>query len=102
MDEIEQKERELALKESEFRREALEEIKLSDDKQAQVETRKAELQAMLAKMQQLDSEFDELGREFDDQISAILSPNIADFEAHISKVASKFELRKGPASSDSD
>ena len=51
---IEEKERLLAEKEKEFKAEAYEEIKLSDDKQAQVDTRKLELEAMLRSMQDLE------------------------------------------------
>ena len=43
MDEIEQKEKLLKEKEEEFKEEAYEEIKLSEDKQAQVDSRKKEL-----------------------------------------------------------
>ena len=50
MDELKEKERLLAEKEEEFKEEAYEEIKLSEDKQAQVDTRKRELEAMLANM----------------------------------------------------
>ena len=66
MEEIEQKELLLAQKEQEFKQEAYEEIKLSDDNQAQVDTRKKELEAMLANMQHLESQFDELDADFDD------------------------------------
>ena len=57
--------------------EAYEEIKLSDDKQAQIDNRKKELEAMLANMQMLESEVDELDAEFDDQLSALLKPDLA-------------------------
>jgi len=50
MEQIEIKERLLAQKEQEFKAEAYEEIKLSDDNQAQVDKRKKELEAMLAGM----------------------------------------------------
>ena len=50
MEQIEEKERERAEKEQVFKEEAYEEIKLSDDKQAQVDARKKELEAMLANM----------------------------------------------------
>ena len=66
MEQIEIKERLLAQKEQEFKAEVYEEIKLSDDKQAQVDKRKKELEAMLAGMQQLESEFDDLDQDFDD------------------------------------
>lgn len=50
MEQIEQKEQLLRQKEEEFREEAYEEIKLSEDKQAQVDSRKKELEAILANM----------------------------------------------------
>ena len=46
MEQIEAKERERAEKEQVYKEESYEEIKLSDDKQAQVDTRKKELEAM--------------------------------------------------------
>ena len=50
LEELEAKEKLLAQKELEFKEEAYEEIKLSDDKQAKVNNRKAELEAILANM----------------------------------------------------
>ena len=66
MAQIEQKEKERAERQEEFKREGDgEEITLSDANQAQVEARKKELDAMLANMQLMESEFDELDEEFD-------------------------------------
>lgn len=80
MEQIEIKERLLAQKEQEFKAEAYEEIKLSDDNQAQVDKRKKELEAMLAGMQQLESEFDDLDQDFDDQLGSLLGPEITSLE----------------------
>ena len=66
MEQIEAKEQERNKKNEEFMQEAaFEEIKLSSDKQAQVDDKNAKLQAILANMQALESEFDELDAEFD-------------------------------------
>ena len=62
-------------------KEAYEEIKLSDDKQAQVDTRKLELEAMLANMMKMDSEFDELDAELDDELSMLLKPDLTGFKS---------------------
>ena len=66
MEEIEAKELLLAKKENEFKEGAFEEIKLSDDNQAQVDKRKKELEAMMANMQLMESEFDDIEDDFDD------------------------------------
>ena len=65
MKDIEEKERQLEQMESEFKTNAreeirLEEVRLSEEKQAKVDNRKQELEAMLASMQEMEKEFDEL------------------------------------------
>ena len=65
MKDIEDKERQLEQMESEFKTNAreeirLEEVRLSEEKQAKVDNRKQELEAMLASMQEMEKEFDEL------------------------------------------
>ena len=70
MRDIEEKERQLEQMESEFKANAreelrLEEVRLSQEKQAKVDNRKQELQAMLASMQEMEKEFDELDAGFD-------------------------------------
>ena len=75
MEQIEEKERLRDQKNEEFMQEsAIEKIKLSSDKQAQVDDKNAKLQAILANMQALESEFDELDAEFDTQIENMLKP----------------------------
>ena len=81
MKEIEEKERQLELMESEFKNDALEEIRLEEmrldqEKQAKVDNRKQELEAMLASMQAMEKEFDELDAGFDEQLSNMLSPEL--------------------------
>ena len=81
MKEIEEKERQLELMESEFKTNALEEIRLEEmrldqEKQAKVDNRKQELEAMLASMQAMEKEFDELDAGFDEQLSSMLSPEL--------------------------
>lgn len=61
-------------------KEAYEEIKLSDDKQAQVDSRKKELEAILANMMKMDSEFDELDAELDHDLSLLLKPDLTGFK----------------------
>ena len=65
MKDIEEKERQLEQMESEFKTNAreeirLEEVRLSEEKQAKVDNRKQELEAMLASMQEMEKEFDEI------------------------------------------
>ena len=81
MEQIEEKERERAEKEQVFKEEAYEEIKLSDDKQAQVDARKKELEAMLANMQEMESEFDDFDTNFDDELGKLLKPDLSGFNA---------------------
>lgn len=81
MKEIEEKERQLELMESEFKNDALEEIRLEEmrldqEKQTKVDNRKQELEAMLASMQAMEKEFDELDAGFDEQLSNMLSPEL--------------------------
>ena len=81
MKEIEEKERQLELMESEFKNDALEEMRLEEmrldqEKQAKVDNRKQELEAMLASMQAMEKEFDELDAGFDEQLSNMLSPEL--------------------------
>ena len=81
MKEIEEKERYLELMESEFKKDALEEMRLEEmrldqEKQAKVDNRKQELEAMLASMQAMEKEFDELDAGFDEQLSNMLSPEL--------------------------
>ena len=82
MKDIEEKEKLLEQMETDFKSEALEEIRLeeirlSEENTAKVDTRKKELEAMLAQMQKMESEFDELDAGFDTQISNMLSPDLA-------------------------
>lgn len=71
MEEIEAKELLRVQKENEYKEES-KEIKLSDDKQAQVDNRKKELEAMIANMQKMESEFDDIQDDFDDELSLLL------------------------------
>ena len=94
MKEIEEKERKLEQMESEFKTEALEEIRLeeirlSEEKQGQVDTRKKELEAMLASMQEMEKEFDELDAGFDAQLANMLPPDLALLEENASPAAAQ-------------
>ena len=92
MKEIEEKERQLELMESEFKTNALEEIRLEEmrldqEKQAKVDNRKQELEAMLASMQAMEKEFDELDAGFDEQLSSMLSPELQLLEEQLKSSA---------------
>ena len=103
MEQIEAKERERAEKEQVFKEESYEEIKLSDDKQAQVDTRKKELEAMLANMHLMESEFDDdLGADFEDPLDSLLKPDLSGFNVS-DLVTSKSNKKLRPiAEEDSD
>ena len=75
MKEIEVKEKLLKEKEDQFKAEAYEELKLTDDRQAQVDDKKAQLQKVLESMQQLDRDMDELDSDYDKQIGDLLKPD---------------------------
>ena len=74
MQELEEKERLLLQKEEEFKEEAYEEIRLSEERQAQADAKNRHLQDMLAKMERMEREFDALDADLDSQLHDMLKP----------------------------
>ena len=74
--EIAEQEALLKEKEDQFREEAYEEIRLSEEKQALVDARNQQLRAILASMQELEAEVDDLDADFDTQLNALLKPDL--------------------------
>ena len=74
--EIAEQEALLKEKEDQFREEAYEEIRLSEEKQALVDARNQQLRTILASMQELEAEVDDLDADFDTQLNALLKPDL--------------------------